>query len=143
VRRKECSKVKKLFKVLIPVALAVIAVVVIGLSIFNKGMADIKRLSVENIDVSLLKDGNYFGEYENGRWQYHVEVIVRDGEVKEIHVLNTKTGPFDMEMYDDVNTELIQRIVQNQSLQVDTVTGATVNSKALLKAVENALKEGI
>ena len=143
MRRKECSKVKKLFKVLIPVALAVIAVVVIGLSIFNKGMADIKRLSVENIDVSLLKDGNYFGEYENGRWQYHVEVIVRDGEVKEIHVLNTKTGPFDMEMYDDVNTELIQRIVQNQSLQVDTVTGATVNSKALLKAVENALKEGI
>ena len=143
MRRKECSKVKKLFKVLIPVALAVIAVVVIGLSIFNKGMADIKRLSVENIDVSLLKDGNYFGEYENGRWQYHVEVIVRDGEVKEIHVLNTKTGPFDMEMYDDVNTELIQRIVQNQSLQVDTVTGATVNGKALLKAVENALKEGI
>lgn len=63
----ECSKVKKLFKVLIPVVLAVIAVVVIGLSIFNKGMADIKKLSVENIDVSLLKDGNYFGEYENGR----------------------------------------------------------------------------
>jgi len=143
VRRKECSKVKKLFKVLIPVALAVIAVVVIGLSIFNKGMADIKRLSVENIDVSLLKDGNYFGEHENGRWQYHVEVTVRDGEIKEIRVLNTRTGPFDMEMYDDVNTELIQRIVQNQSLQVDTVTGATVNSKALLKAVENALKEGI
>ena len=134
---------KKLFKVLIPVALAVIAVVVIGLSIFNKGMADIKRLSVENIDVSLLKDGNYFGEYENGRWQYHVEVTVRDGEIKEIRVLNTKTGPFEMKMYDDVNTELIQRIVRNQSLQVDTVTGATVNGKALLKAVESALKEGI
>ena len=143
MRRKECSKVKKLFRVLIPVVLAVIAVVVIGLSIFNKGMADIKRLSVENIDVSLLKDGNYFGEYENGRWQYHVEVTVRDGEIKEIRVLNTKTGPFEMKMYDDVNTELIQRIVQNQSLQVDTVTGATVNGKALLKAVENALKEGI
>lgn len=134
---------KRLFKVLIPVVLTVIAVVVIGLSIFNKGMADIKKLSVENIDVSLLKDGSYFGEYENGRWQYHVEVTVRDGEIKEIHVLNTKTGPFEMKMYDDVNTELIQRIVQNQSLQVDTVTGATVNGKALLKAVESALKEGI
>jgi len=135
--------VKKFFKVLIPVVLAVIAVVVIGLSIFNKGMTDIKRLSVENIDVSLIKDGNYFGKYENGRWQYHVEVAVRDGKVKEIHVLNTKTGPFEMKMYDDVNTELIQKILQNQSLQVDTVTGATVNSKALLKAVENALKEGM
>lgn len=143
MKRRECSKVKKLFKVLIPVVLAVIAVVVIGLSIFNKGMADIKKLSVESIDVSLLKDGNYFGEYENGRWQYHVEVTVRDGEIKEIRVLNTRTGPFEMKMYDDVNTELIQRIVQNQSLQVDTVTGATVNGKALLKAVENALKEGI
>ena len=143
MKRRECSKVKKLFKVLIPVVLAVIAVVVIGLSIFNKGMADIKKLSVESIDVSLLKDGNYFGEYENGRWQYHVEVTVCDGEIKEIRVLNTKTGPFEMKMYDDVNTELIQRIVQNQSLQVDTITGATVNSKALLKAVENALKEGI
>ena len=143
MKRRECSKVKRLFKVLIPVVLAVIAVVVIGLSIFNKGMADIKKLSVESIDVSLLKDGNYFGEYENGRWQYHVEVAVRDGEVKEIHILNTRTGPFEMKMYDDVNTELIQRIVRNQSLQVDTVTGATVNGKALLKAVESALKEGI
>jgi uncharacterized protein with FMN-binding domain len=34
---------------------------------------------------------------------------------------------------------LYDRVVQAQSLQVDTISGATLTSKAWLQAVENAL----
>jgi uncharacterized protein with FMN-binding domain len=34
---------------------------------------------------------------------------------------------------------LYERVIQAQSLQVDTISSATLTSKAYLKAVENAL----
>ena len=39
----------------------------------------------------------------------------------------------------DVEDELINNVIKNQSLDVDVVSGATVSSKAILKAIENAL----
>lgn len=46
-----------------------------------------------------------------------------------------------MSLYREVNESIISRVVENQSLKVDVVTGATVTSKALLKAIENALEK--
>ena len=37
---------------------------------------------------------------------------------------------------------LIDKILDEQSLDVDIVTGATASSKAILKAVESALEKG-
>ena len=39
----------------------------------------------------------------------------------------------------NIHDELTSRIIEQQTLKVDVVTGATVSSKAFLKAVENAL----
>jgi uncharacterized protein with FMN-binding domain len=38
-----------------------------------------------------------------------------------------------------VQRQVISRVVETQSLQVDTVSGATVTTRAALKAIENAL----
>ncbi|HHY93241.1 MAG TPA: FMN-binding protein [Firmicutes bacterium] len=35
---------------------------------------------------------------------------------------------------------VIQRVLQQQALDVDTVSGATSSSKTILKAIENALR---
>ncbi|MDZ7792809.1 MAG: FMN-binding protein [Spirochaetia bacterium] len=35
---------------------------------------------------------------------------------------------------------MVDAIVEAQSLEVDVISGATVSSKAILKAAENALK---
>lgn len=37
--------------------------------------------------------------------------------------------------------ELFGRVIESQSLQVDTISGATLTSKGYLKAIENALDE--
>lgn len=52
-----------------------------------------------------------------------------------------KSGFIDMSLYREVNESIISRVVENQSLKVDVVTGATITSKALLRAIENALEK--
>jgi uncharacterized protein with FMN-binding domain len=37
--------------------------------------------------------------------------------------------------------KLFDRVIEAQSLQVDAISGATLTSKAYLKAVENALEQ--
>lgn len=41
----------------------------------------------------------------------------------------------------DLTDELFARVIRAQSLQVDTISGATLTSKAYLKGVENALNK--
>ena len=38
---------------------------------------------------------------------------------------------------------IIDSVIKKQSLKVDAVSGATVSSNVILKAIENALKKGI
>ncbi|WP_081949453.1 FMN-binding protein [Paenibacillus durus] len=56
------------------------------------------------------------------------------GKVTQIALLkNTEGRP------SEFTNELYDKVIQSQSLQVDTISGATITSKAYLKAVEDAL----
>jgi uncharacterized protein with FMN-binding domain len=83
-----------------------------------------------------VPDGTYTGSFSGGRWSNTVKVTVRDHKITDIKIVK------DIEFKSaKVPSELFQRVEQAQSLQVDTVTGATVTSKAYLKAIENALNK--
>lgn len=129
---------KRFFKIFIVVMICILVFATLFMLIFNRGMNQIKKIEIKDIDLSQIKDGEYLGQYANGRWQYVVRVIVSGGKIKSIEILNEKSG-FVENMYKKVNDEVISRVLKNQSLKVDVVTGATVNTKALLKALENAL----
>lgn len=102
-------------------------------------MGQVMKIEITDIDLSKISDGEYFGKFESGRWQYYVKVFVSNGEIKNVEVLNDKCGFIDMDKYDEVNIQMISRVLERQSLRIDAVTGATINTKALLKAIENAL----
>ena len=44
-----------------------------------------------------------------------------------------------MKMFKDLHTVLIKKIIEQQRVDVDAVSGSTITSKAFLKAVENAV----
>jgi uncharacterized protein with FMN-binding domain len=89
------------------------------------------------MDFNNLNDGVYIGEYEGGMYKWRaseVQVTVASGKVTDIKLLKNeekKSPEFTNKLYD--------RVIKSQSLQVDTVSGATLTSKAYLKSVENAL----
>lgn len=99
---------------------------------------DAMSLPIEVIDFNNLKDGIYIGEYAGGKFGWRkneVQVTVSSGKVTEIKLISS-ADPANKNMEQDV---LYDSVIESQSLQVDTLSGATLSSKAYLKAVEDAL----
>ena len=112
-----------------------LAVLIVGLALLflaTRGLEEGKALVIHDVDLQSLEDGTYQGEHEAGRWTNNVQVEVMDGEILSIQLLDG----FEMEK---VKEEIYGKVIEHQSLEVDVVSGATVSSKAYLKAIENAL----
>lgn len=123
------------------IALIIIAVLGvgggIGWSFLEKEHKEARNVTIDKIDFSKLKDGTYIGDYEGGMYKWRtnkVEVTVKSGKVTDIKLLSTVAE------YDRTQ-EVYDKVIDKQSLQVDTISGATLTCKALLKGVENALDQ--
>ena len=103
--------------------------------------ADYKRAVVETtigeIDIADVSDGIYIGEYDVNFIYAKVEVTVEDGEIVSINILEHRH-----ERGKAAET-VIEKIIEEQKIDVDAVSGATNSSTVIKKAVENALKGGL
>ena len=109
----------------------------IGMMNVLKEHEEITGLALNAVDFSRLEDGVYIGEYEGGMYQWRqnkVQVTVTEGKVSDIKLLSSAEA----ENLSDPDP-LYERVIQNQTLQVDVISGATLTSKGYLQAVENAL----
>ncbi|HVP20326.1 MAG TPA: FMN-binding protein, partial [Anaerolineaceae bacterium] len=110
----------------------------IGWSKLMKEHREARSLPLNAVDFSKLNDGSYHGVYAGGMYKWRAnecQVTVSSGKVTEIKLASSK-DPKAEKAY--TNT-LYERVIQAQSLQVDTISMATLTSKAYLQAVENAL----
>lgn len=83
-----------------------------------------------------LKDGTYKGSAKGNGGDIAVEVVVEKSAIKDIKILEHK----ETEGLADPALERIPKaIIEAQSLEVDTVAGATVTSNAIKEAVKAAL----
>ena len=123
------KKILKFFAVLIGVLLIVAA----GIFIYTSRGLD-RDIPLEGRSATELEDGRYQGEYEGGRWSNKVEVVVMNGEITDIIIID------DMVITSaDFSQEIIGNVLEDQQTDTDVVTGSTVTSRAYLKAIENAL----
>ena len=124
----------KKLKVLLYVFIAIV-VLLGGMLIFvSKGLKEAKSLEISNIDLTQLTDGEYTGSYENGRFSSDVEVTIKDHEIVEINRISERSDP-----QASVYEEIIDAVISEQKVDIDTVSGATATTNALLKAIEDAL----
>lgn len=127
--------IKKVAAAIITLA---ILVGVIVFAVYLKQVADYKRsvseISIEEIHLSDIPNGVYIGECDVNFIYAKVEVTVDSGEITNIRILEHKH-----ERGKAAET-VVERIVSEQRIDVDAVSGATNSSTVLKKAVENALK---
>lgn len=118
--------------------LAIIFLIVFGSFFFflYYGLSSTRNLTINDVNLANISDGNYSGNYRKGRFAYSVQVRVKNGKIEEISILDVSKISLP-----EIAEKLTQEIIQKQTLKVDTITGATASSKAFLKAVENALKK--
>ena len=109
--------------------------------IYLKNVADykqaVKETTFEEINISDISDGIYVGEYDVNFIYAKVEVTVQNGEITNINILEHKNER-------GKTTEAItNKIINEQRIDVDAISGATNSSTVIKKAVENALKSGL
>lgn len=83
-----------------------------------------------------LKDGTYEGTGTGRNGDINVSVVVKDGKVTSIIIESSKE---DEPYLNRAENTVINEIISNQSLDVQTVSGATMSSNGIIDAVANAL----
>ena len=97
-----------------------------------------RSLPLNAVDFGKLNDGTFHGAYEGGMYKWRAnecQVTVSSGKVTDIRLVASK-DPAAKNTQAEV---LYERVIQAQSLQVDTISSATLTSKAYLQCIENAL----
>lgn len=122
-------------KIVIIIGCFLVILFVAGLLI-TSGLSEGMKVQLTGIDLSEVEDGSYKGEYNFKRWSNSVTVEVKDNKIISISIDKDVFGA-DVTACSD---EIIAKVIKEQNTTVDVVTGATVTSKAYLKAIENALK---
>ncbi len=140
------KKVKIRFVLLVILGVAALGTV-LGLLADSPGRRELRELTIGNIDFTGLQDGTYTGEYNGSKGDSRnaaVEVTISGGKISNIKILkgalDSNGNPAELTGGMTVD-DLFRQVLQSESLQVDTVSGATLTSKAHLKALENAFKQ--
>lgn len=127
---------KKKIKIGVAVVVSVLMAFIVKEGIrFNQYKSKAKATTISAIDISNVVDGKYQGEYDLDFIYASVSVVVKDNLIKEVNILHHKH-----ERGAEAEKEVPKKIIAQQSIKVDAVSGATNSSKAIMKAVENALK---
>ena len=88
-------------------------------------------------DASAYKDGTYYGTGKGFAGTMKVKVDIVGGKIASISIVSTKDG----DSYVKSASSLIDTIVEKQSTNVDTVSGATFSSRGIIAAVRSALSQ--
>ena len=91
-------------------------------------------ISASNAEEAGYKDGTYEGEHSFVK----TSTTVKDGKIADVTILEHGGGG---KKYEDMVKPLTGKMVEKQSTDVDAVTGATVSSESLKKAVEKGLEK--
>lgn len=129
---------KLLKKILLISFLAILCFVIVGFfKIKSESNKAINSIQISNIDLLCVDDGSYIGDFSSGPCYAKVKVTVKNNEIQKISILEHRTG------MGRKAESIVHEVIKKQSLENDDIiSGATVSSKVILKAIENALSKG-
>ncbi len=127
---------KKILKVTVSISILLFLIAIVGVVFITRGLKSGINLVVNDVDLSSLSDGMYNGKYNAGRWSNEMNITIKEHKIIKIDVV--KDVFFSKP---EVTEALISKVLEKQNTNVDVISGATVTSKAYLKAIENSLKQ--
>lgn len=125
---------KKFLKVFV-IIITLFVLVAAGGYIYLKSLP-MPTVDISAVDLSGIRDGSYTGEYQSFPVRVIVKVDVTDHKITSIEIIKHENG------MGKKAEEITKEIVRAQSLDVDTVSGATLSSEVILGAVKAALEKG-
>lgn len=114
----------------------ILSVVAIGLLLLSSASSLVNVFA--QAEGLAFTAGTYRGEAEGFGGTVEAEVTVSEGAIDDIVVMGDGETP---DIGGAAMAQIAEAVVNSQSLAVDTVSGATVSSEAILSAIEQALVE--
>jgi uncharacterized protein with FMN-binding domain len=116
--------------------LSLVALALVGCA--SQEVRDVRAMAIGHVDMQAARDGTYRGEYAYGSFTYAVDVTVADHRITEIIVVANRDTTHAKKA-----EGVLPRVLELQKNDVDAISGATTTSKALLKAIENAIRNAL
>lgn len=88
-------------------------------------------------DTAEFKDGTYTGIAQGYGGEIEVQVTVQGGRIETIEILRDEDTPG---ISDNAKEQTKARIIENQSTDIELVTGATATSRGVRDATQEALE---
>lgn len=120
--------------IILIVVVALVVCIKLGTGILTE--RTLKKVRVNELDISKVADGEYIGFAQIKPVSARVQVSVEKGKISAIQIKDHMTG------LGKNGEKIVNRIIDKQSLEVDAISGATQSSITILKAVEDALVSG-
>ena len=129
---------KKSIKILIIVVSTIVVIITAAKFMMRQSVNNAlkKQVNVE-IDMNKVKDGTYIADSDGGMVKVQVRVEVKDHKIKDIELLKHENGkgkPAEV---------IIDDMIQQNTDNVDGVSGETTSSKTIRNAVNKALQQGL
>jgi len=90
---------------------------------------------IADVDISAVPDGTYSAKWGKFVVNADLNVVVKDGRIKRIKINKMDAGSG----YEALGT--VNRIIENQKVKVDAITGATTSSKVIMITTAKALEK--
>ena len=123
-------------KILIIICIIILSIIIIGSIAYNrinKNLQTLEDIKVSTIDLGLLEDGVYKGSYAVFPVKVKVEVAIKDKRIETIKIVEHDNGK------GKAAEEIVDTIIEKQTIDVDVIAGATYSSRVIQKAIEAAL----
>ena len=109
-------------------------IVVVCLCLFSTACATTPPVSTGKVDHPRLVDGVYEGSYRSGPVKARVRVSIQNQRISNIQLIEHSTWKGK-----EAEAIIPDRIVHEQSTEVNGVSGATRSSRVIMNAVQNAV----
>ena len=134
---KSALRNKKKFNWKLPVAVCILLLCGLAASYWwtnAQAQKTIRALTIEDQDLSSLHDGTNTGEYTYRGFTYSVKVTTLNYLIKDVEIVSNRTSK-----HAKMAEGVVQNVLNKGNVDVDVVAGATITSKVLLKAIEQAI----
>jgi len=98
---------------------------------------DYRNLAAHTPDMTKIDDGVYRGIYNLTGTPVNIvlDVNVQNNKISKIEIIEHASSAIGKKA-----EIIIDTVIEKQSLEIDTISGATASSKSILLAIENALR---
>jgi uncharacterized protein with FMN-binding domain len=124
----------KITLIVLAVVVLIVAVLIIVFTGMAKGLeAYLEKVDIREVDLGEISDGTYHSRVDAGVIIVELEVEVRNHAIRDIRLLEHRNGQ------GGEAEKIIPRIIEEQRINVDGISGATYSSLVIQDAVMKAL----